>query len=262
MDRKNYPAGPAAGPEIWRLYKKYFAQALRGKRKAKVLVLGATPEYRDYALGLGAMVVTVDFSMEMIWKMSQAMKHKNHPNEILVRGNWLNLQYLQENYFDIAVGCGITNNLLPGNHDRFFRGVSRVLKKGGHILLHDAVILPTKKVRPLSEYLDDYKNGKLHWFDLFMDARFYSDVSKKYQPRKYVCDMEKYGNALAKYYPAMPKELIVNLEAYRGKITHTLLPKAMFEKIMSNYFTLLPTQKARDYRFCDFIYHILGKVKK
>lgn len=262
MDRKNYPAGPAAGKEMWELYKKYFRRALAGKKKANVLVFGATPEYRDFALAEGHNVVVVDFSLEMILKMSQVMKYQNDPREILVRGNWLDLQYLKENYFDIAVGSGITNNLLPGTHNKFFREVRRVLKKSGHILLHDAVILPKKSIKPILWYLSEYKQEKLHWFDIFMDARFFSDKTKKSQPAKYVYDMAAFGKILKKYYLQMPEKLIMNLEAFGGKINHTLFPEKMFKKMISKYFTLSPTQKACDYLFCDFIYHFFAKVKK
>lgn len=262
MDRKNYPAGPAAGKEMWQLYKRYFNQALAGKKNANILVLGATPEFRDLALTQGHNVVVVDFSLEMILKMSKVMTHQNDPRKILVRGNWLNTGYLKENYFDLATGSGITNNLLPENQDKFFNETRRLLKKGGYILLHDMVIAPRHKTKPLAEFIKDYKNKKIHWFDIFMDARFYSDLTIKCQPKKYLYDMEKFGRLLEKYYPQMPKELVLNLKKYRGKMIHTLLPEVMFKKRIGKYFKLLPTKQAKDYLFCDSLHHFIGKVEK
>ena len=87
MTRKEHPATPSTSGEILVFYEKYFKEVIGKKKRAKVVVLGATPELRDIVLGGKCELVTIDLSLEQILKMSELMKNKKHPNEIIIRSN-------------------------------------------------------------------------------------------------------------------------------------------------------------------------------
>ncbi|MBU1891119.1 class I SAM-dependent methyltransferase [Patescibacteria group bacterium] len=123
--RHNYHGGPATGPGILAKYHQYYDKATQDIKRPRVLVLGATPELRDYALKNGAQVTVLDQSTEAIEKMTSLMD-SDTANEITIAGNWLDMS-LDDAQFDFVWGDAISNNVYYKEHKKLFSEIKRVL---------------------------------------------------------------------------------------------------------------------------------------
>lgn len=265
MDRKNYPGAPSIGPGVLRLYEEYFKKAIGRKKKAKVLILGATPESRDLALKHGHELVTVDINMEVIIKWGSIMKFKNHPDEIIVRCNWLNMP-LKSSYFDLVMGDGVSNNIPVKKYGEFFKEIKRLLKPNGYILLREAVLNPKRQIRKIEEIDADLLHKKIHWFDAFIDFWLYSDISSKaYDDKTFAANLDKLTEKLEKEYKKkrISKKSLKVFDWCKGSGARIVLPRQKLEKILKKYFKLIPVKQAQDYKVTkDTFLFFLGRNKK
>lgn len=260
--RKNYMGGPAIGPGIWALYKKYFTSTTKNKKNPKVLILGATPELRDMVLKQDYNLTTVDMSPEMIEKMTGLMKYQNDPKEKIVQVDWLNLKPIKAGSVDLVMGDAVSANIVLAKQNQFFNEIKRVLKPQGHVLIRELVVLPEKKIRPPEEIVKEWRREKRHWFDLFFELHVYSTLS--YDQTTKTRSMEKLfsGIKIAYEQGVLNEKEFKALWPWKGNLVHTILPQKEFEEIFSRHFELLPIEKATDYNFCNFFYLFLGKAKK
>ncbi len=260
--RKEYKLGPASGPGIWRLYKKYFNQSLKNKKKARCLVLGATPELRDLVLDRNYQLVSLDMSEEMILKMSVLMKNKNSANEIIVKSNWLSSP-LKNNLFDLIMGDFVAVNIPTKLLPTFFKEMKRLLKPGGYILIREAVTMKEFPFRKPEEIISLSRKGKWDVIDLWY--LLYSTTSlggynRKTKKASYI----KLFPGIKRLYKQgkLNKKEFDALWAMKSGASHYFLPQDQFINLMSKYFKVLPTQKAKDFIYCQSGYHFWGKVKK
>src|SRR3989338_5753606 len=99
----NYFIGPArASPSDLRFIKK---KILEKDRDAKVLVLGATPGYRNLCGELDIPVTLIDFKRYNYEYLSDEVKNK--PKERFVEGNWMDTVLPEK--FDIILADNVLN---------------------------------------------------------------------------------------------------------------------------------------------------------
>jgi len=116
-------------PDI-RVYRAFVEDATRDTDGApRVLVLGATPELRNFLHEMNCEVTIVDVNMEMILAMTELIKDKN-AKEMVLRADWGEMP-LSDNYFDVVIGDLVIPNVLPEKRDAFVKRVHSVLKPGG-----------------------------------------------------------------------------------------------------------------------------------
>ncbi len=102
----------------------------------KVLILGATPEYRNLCGELKVQVTCLDFSKYNFEYLKQEVATK--PQERLVEGNWL--QTILDEKFDIILGDVVLN--LVGK-----KGVPILLENVGKMLKPNGLFLPRLYMR-------------------------------------------------------------------------------------------------------------------
>lgn len=119
------------------VYKTFLRHAIRGIRRPRILVMGATPEMRDLVHTHRAEVTVADFSSEMIKAMAELMKYKKKTSEeVWVKGNWATLP-LKAGYYDIILGDGVIDNVPWVSHQQWMRHTQKLLKPSGHFITRE-----------------------------------------------------------------------------------------------------------------------------
>lgn len=250
-DRSQYPAAPSAGPGILKIYRQLLKQAVNRKKHFSACVLGATPELRDMVLKQGGDLTSIDVSLDMIQKTSPLMKHTKRGKENILISDWLNSP-LADNYFDVVLGDGVSNNIAYQDQIKFFKEIKRLLKPNGHLIIREGVINPQRPISSVEDINTRFMTGQDHWFDTFMDLRFYCDLSKRCaNPAQHKWFMHRLFNELAKAHQIkrLNKKTIDTLWWFRSDLTHTVMPHARLEQLMTKQFDLKPTPQAQDYNF-------------
>ena len=130
--KKFYSTSPGA-PSLGecKVIEKFIAQK---KKKSKILILGATPRYRDLAHRLKAEVTCVDISLNMLQSMISLMRNKNKAEEeIWVRSDWLKMP-LAENYWDFVLGDLVICNVPYKLWNKFFKKIKEILSPNGFFI--------------------------------------------------------------------------------------------------------------------------------
>lgn len=144
-------------------------------RTPKVMILGATPEFRDLLADYDAFVTLVDINPEMKMAMDLLVTKPN-PQEIFVKSDWLSLdQKLAKESFDIAIGDFVTNNIDYLNRHKFLSNIRTVLKPNGYFISRDYVAI--KKRKTFSQIMDLYRgkeniNYTVMWWDFLFNLTY------------------------------------------------------------------------------------------
>jgi len=104
-----------------------FVEKVSRRENPEMLILGATPEFRDMAIKHGMKPVCADLE-QPIW---EAMKHfmKEQGEEEFLLCDWLKLP--EDRKFDLVIGDGPLN-MLPKEHgNAFFESLAKTIKDDG-----------------------------------------------------------------------------------------------------------------------------------
>jgi len=135
------------------------------KRRLKVLVLGATPEFRDMLALKGHEVTLLDVLEPMHVAMTSIMRYKPK-YEKLVIGNWLNAdEILENNHYDAVLCDRPFDNLKFKDYDKFILAIKTILNKKG-IVLFGITNNTFGKNFSFKEYLKIFNSEESN-FDLF-----------------------------------------------------------------------------------------------
>jgi len=119
-------------------------QALKNKKKPRIMVTGSTPELRSllfvYTCLYNAQVYCVDFSEDMYKAMTDFISKKSL-KEKFVKADWLNTKF-KDNFFDLVVGDEVICNISIKNHSKFFQEIKRILKKDCFWITRHNIYLP------------------------------------------------------------------------------------------------------------------------
>lgn len=234
-----------------KIYEELLIKSVGRKKNFHACVLGATPELRDLVLKHKGQLTTIDISLAMIDKCTPLMKYNNNDQEVIVVGDWLENPLANE-YFDIVLGDGISNNIAFKDQNKLFIKLKRLLKKNGRLILREGAENPERPIQSIEEINRNFINNKDHWFDLFFNLRFYSDISDKlYNKKTYQSYMAKLFNHIKRAHQQkrLGHKTYIALWWFRGNIVHTIMPQPLLEKLIGKQFTLLPIQQAKDYQF-------------
>ncbi len=201
------------------LYRRFAKKSFVGlKRQPRALVLGATPEIRDVLAVLKADVSIIDINMEMIMAMTELMKRKD-PNEIIVKGNWVNMPFAS-NYYDAVLGDIVLPNIPRRLQKQFLKEVKRVLKPKGYFITKMHVIPNNWQFKPFDSILDRYAKipvYKNNIIELF--ACLHNNI---YNPKTHIMNINLIRKRLIKYWK-------------KGKYKH---PSAKITKLLNDMWEL------------------------
>jgi hypothetical protein len=107
------------------------------KRRLSILVLGSTPEFRDWAFEENMIVTVMDYSEDYHNTISREIRHKTiveqkQGAENFICADWLTLDAVSQ--YDIILGDLVIGNIPTEHLDDFLFRVSRALKPDGLFL--------------------------------------------------------------------------------------------------------------------------------
>lgn len=227
----------------------------RYKKSARILILGATPQFRDLAHCQKAEVTCVDITMDMILAMIRLMKYKKETEkEILMKSDWLKMP-LAQNYYDFVLGDLVIGNIPLGIQQKFLMKIRDLLKTNGYFITrHSWPILPPRSPKAIiKEMIKKQKPNKetvcqFTWDMLFgvykkvtrssSTVDIHSAVKKIWQKEKNKNKKQVIGKLkkiCLKYYPA-------------GK-TFWFTPKKDIERMCKKYFKIVAVKYGTDHPY-------------
>ena len=155
---RNIPPNRPSPSEIV-IYTKYLRQrqAMFPNRKIKLLILGSSSDFRDWAYQENMDVTIVDCSEEYYNTIKREMRYK-HPDEKLIVKLWQDMDF--ENEFDLIVGDLVIGNLYPDEIPSFLKKISEALLDGGFFMTKSFFRNENNPIKSYEEILlEYYKEG-------------------------------------------------------------------------------------------------------
>lgn len=111
------------------VYTQYLRQLQKeSNRPIKLLVLGSTPEFRDWGYDENLIVHVVDKSEEYYKTVSREIRHKNIQEHLHI-SSWESMSFDEQ--FDIIIGDLSIGNIEPNKFDDFLINIEKALAPGG-----------------------------------------------------------------------------------------------------------------------------------
>ncbi len=222
------------------VYADELEKALRGKNKTRVLVLGATPELRDIAIQLGAETIAVDFTQEILFKLTNVMKHKDSALNKLILADWLELgNVLVKDSFDAVLADASFNNVTPENHPLLLEILHKLLRPGGVFITRHVTFAPRAMLRAITEITDEYRAGKNTTLGFFTEIGLQSPVMPeayniKTKQFKWSIVCEKLP-LLMEGLPEEKKAVVEKLATQAQTLTQTIFPQEEWHSMLGQF---------------------------
>lgn len=143
-------------------YAKYLKKYLSANRRAKVLIMGSTPETRDLCHKLKLPVTCFEMNESMYHGMKKLMSNEPY-NEKLVLGRWEDMhKYFNDNEFNIVFSDETQNNMAIGDWDKNLKDIKRAIKPGG-LYFFSAVVMNFNKRATFADIMGKYSSNKKHF---------------------------------------------------------------------------------------------------
>ncbi|MFA5051285.1 MAG: hypothetical protein WC499_04185 [Patescibacteria group bacterium] len=153
---------PPARPSVAEitLYTRYLRLLQKKKTgKIKLLVLGSTPEFRDWGYEENLDVTVIDYNADNSKVLGSYMRHKEN-KEHFFELDWKNMQFSNE--FDIIVGDHAISVLQKENVKKVLENISNALTDDGFFITKHYLRLK-KKERSLENILKDYYKNQSNY---------------------------------------------------------------------------------------------------
>ncbi|MBU4369683.1 hypothetical protein KKG58_02870 [Patescibacteria group bacterium] len=191
-------------------YEKLLYSAIKGVKQPKILILGSTPEFRDFLTKFKKAEITVcDVNIEMILAMTELMKNKKAATkEIWVKSNWKDMP-LKKNYYHVVLGDYIIGNFPLKEYPQLFNKIRCVLDKKGCFVSRIFFYNPDA-VENFNKAANKYLNRKVTRktiTDFWMEAYFRGPYKKSgiLSGKKFKEKMDKYVKKNPKIKPLFNK---------------------------------------------------------
>lgn len=132
-----------------RIYGMLIKEALKGRKRPKIMLMGATPELRrvlyTFQLLQKADVLCLDINLHIYKAMGKSIMKFSKPREKFLKRSWLSTNFKSKS-LDLVVGDEVICNVRSKKHEDLFKEVSRILKDDGFwITKHDIYTKKTEK---------------------------------------------------------------------------------------------------------------------
>ncbi|MBI4453881.1 class I SAM-dependent methyltransferase [Candidatus Woesearchaeota archaeon] len=224
---------------------------VKGKKKGtlnynqgkKLLILGATPEFRDLGFKLKLKVTCADINIDMLEGMKQLMEFPNS-EEVLVKCDWLNMPF-EDNSFDLVFAEQSINIIEVEHFDDFLREAKRVLKDKGIFVLKAIVLLDENEENILKKAREQ-KRDIIYIYDKVCNM-----------PKHYINNVRSHKD-VSKYFSGLIKQGKISQAEYDKFIHHFgaicnadlklhALLKEEFEKILKTHFRIREILYGKDF---------------
>ncbi len=139
------------------VYTKYAQQLQRSvKRKLKLLVLGSTPEFRDWGFENNFDITVLDCNEDYNKAIFREIRHKCIIEKTII-DRWQNLNSVNE--YDIIVGDLVIGNIEPSELNDFLFRISKALTQNGLFLGKSFYRMADYKPKDMEQLVLEYYDG-------------------------------------------------------------------------------------------------------
>ncbi|MDP1813205.1 MAG: class I SAM-dependent methyltransferase [Leadbetterella sp.] len=253
----------APQPEELKVYsqlsKKLFQKIFKRKVRPTILVLGATPEFRDWGLSHKCNVLSVDINKEMVAGVKKFLQIKNRKNEKVMIGDWLDLP-IADASVDLIVGDVSLNNIPFNKFSLVLSELKRVLREDGMICIKE-VIYPDKPIGipNFKQSVSLYRKNKLTAGEFYVFNRFYNFRTIAYDKKT----RRLYAEKVFDEFDRQLKKGLLNqneheeLNKFRNKIIHTIFQEKEYRKIVLKHFPSMKLYSSKGKKYYKNIFRIL-----
>ncbi len=152
---------PNARPSYAELtvYTRYLRKLQKKKKnKVKLLILGSTPEFRDWGFREGMEVTVVDYNKDNYNVLGEYRMHKN-AKECFVKSDWQTMQFNEA--FDLIIGDHIIGVLSKNDVPQVLQNIARALKKSGFFITK--LYVRKEKRKSMKEIFSKYQTRFPHY---------------------------------------------------------------------------------------------------
>ncbi|MDP1884548.1 MAG: hypothetical protein Q8L10_04210 [Candidatus Moranbacteria bacterium] len=240
-------------------YKKYCERVAKSSSLPKrALILGATPELRDIAIGAGLESVAVDISEEMMKKFSVFMEKQEDVLDKKIIKNWLEMD-LPPGHFGLIMGDASLNNLATiEDNEKMVEICGNILARGGYFVMRQ--IFYTEDYDGYTDpraVVGDYRANKISWEDFFMELRINSFKDKVYSSKNFQYDAGKVFDLIEEICKdgLITKPEYERINTFRNNLINSFYPKYEFVK-MAEYrkFKLLEEYHDKQFLFSNYLF--------
>lgn len=234
------PARPF--PSELKIFEKYIKKFAKNK-KAKILILGATPELRDLVLKYKLTPICADINEENFIALKKLMKHKG--KEIFIHSDWLKLK--GKEIYDLIIGDTAFTMLSWRKWEDCLKRLKQIVKKDGMIVHRSDVRFPEDEKRTPLEIFQSYRKFKKKT-PIFSSIIIPLYITFRNKEKEY-CD----SNKLIKKVKELAKKSLISKKECRG-ITDFLVAKGLkvviprkeeFEKMAKKYFKIIKIERGK-----------------
>lgn len=144
------------------VYTKYlrYLQSKITDRKIRLLVLGSTPEFRDWGFDENLDISVVDKSQSYYELISRELRHKNLKETLYIQ-NWEDMKF--ETKYDIIIGDLAIGNVNPSLFNKFLQNVNDSLTDEGFFLGKSMIWNENDTIKSPREIVSEYrKSVRIH----------------------------------------------------------------------------------------------------
>lgn len=123
------------------------------RRPVKLLILGSTPEFRDWGYEENLLIHVVDKSRDYYKKVSREIRHKNL-NEKVYYCQWEDMHFSET--FDVIIGDLSIGNIEQSNFEGFLKNISQAMSDEGIFLGKSFLWLEDEPIKTPKQIIEDY----------------------------------------------------------------------------------------------------------
>lgn len=145
--------------EMW-IYTNYLNKLRRFFNPVKLLVLGSTPEFRDWGYDENLEISVIDQSKDYYEVISRELRHKNL-QETLFISKWEEMTFPHK--FDIIIGDLAIGNIQPEMFDVFLENVKNALSQFGLFMGKSFLWKDDEQIKTPAQIIREYNDSeKVH----------------------------------------------------------------------------------------------------
>jgi len=155
----------------------------------RALILGATPELADMALGFGCRVTRVDCNPAMFESAASRQTVAERNAETVLIGDWLDMHQIGDGQVDLVLGDSSLNNVPHHDMQIVLAELARITHPGSMIALRQ-IVLPDAPV-PAYEFaatVAAFRQDEITRKEFHRALRFYSFLAEAYDPAHCMLD--------------------------------------------------------------------------
>ncbi len=257
----NYPVKPS--PMEINFFEKELKEIINKKKNIKVLILGATPEFRDLLAKYKLEVCLIDNNKTSVKAMTSLVKRRNKKEKVVI-GDWLKMPFKKDS-FDLVFSDSAQDNIKFKDFNGFFNNVYQVLKPEGYWFFGAANVEKSQSIS-FKRYIKEYKENPGNFKDSRNFISYFFKVGRGpdfYKPKTKSFDFAKIDQKvkIAVKRGKIPAKALENA-CFHLNYKQVLIGQSEFKKMLKKNFNILKEMKKDRHPGMKIKWAVVLKPKK